>query len=80
MTAYWLREFGIDGWRMDVARHIEPDFWVDFRRVCKATRPDCYLLAEIWGNTSPWLQGDQFDATMNYIFRDLCVGFFARGG
>ena len=78
VAAYWLREFDIDGWRMDVARHVEPDFWVDFRRVCKAAKPDCYLLAEIWGNTAPWLQGDQFDATMNYIFRDLCVAYFAR--
>lgn len=77
VTRYWLHEFGIDGWRMDVARHIEPDFWADFRRAAKAAKPDCYLLAEIWGNTSPWLQGDQFDATMNYIFRDLCVGYFA---
>ncbi|MGQ9489330.1 MAG: alpha amylase N-terminal ig-like domain-containing protein [Anaerolineae bacterium] len=78
VTQYWLREFGIDGWRMDVAQHIEPDFWADFRRAAKAVRPDCYLLAEIWGNTSPWLQGDQFDATMNYIFRDLCVAYFAQ--
>ena len=79
VAAYWLREFDIDGWRMDVARHIEADFWVDFRRVCKAVKPDCFLLAEIWGNTAPWLQGDQFDATMNYPFRDLCVAYFAVG-
>lgn len=78
VAAYWLREFNIDGWRMDVARHIEPGFWADFRRVTKAVRPDCFLLAEIWGDTSPWLQGDQFDATMNYIFRDLCVDYFAK--
>lgn len=78
VAAHWLREFRIDGWRMDVARHIEPDFWQDFRRVCKAVNPDCFLLAEIWGNTAPWLQGDQFDATMNYILRDLCVAYFAR--
>lgn len=77
VTTYWLREFEIDGWRMDVARHIAPDFWVDFRRAARAARPDCYLLSEIWGNTGPWLQGDQFDATMNYIFRDLCLGYFA---
>ncbi len=79
VTRFWLREFDIDGWRMDVARHIEPDFWVDFRRAAKGVKPDCFLLAEIWGNTAPWLQGDQFDATMNYIFRDLCVAYFAKG-
>jgi glycosidase len=78
VATYWLREFEIDGWRMDVARQISPDFWVDFRRVTKAVRPDCYLLCEIWGNTSPWLQGDQFDATMNYLMRDLCVDYFAK--
>ena len=77
VTRYWLREFGIDGWRMDVARHIVPDFWDDFRRAAKEVNPDCYLLAEIWGNTSAWLQGTQFDATMNYFFRDLVVDYFA---
>lgn len=79
VTQYWLREFGIDGWRMDVARHVTPDFWPEFRKAAKAANPDCYLLAEIWGDTSPWLQGDMFDATMNYIFRDLSVDYFALG-
>jgi cyclomaltodextrinase len=78
VAAYWLQEHGMDGWRMDVARYVDPDFWDDFRRVCKAARPDCYLLAEVMGDASPWLQGDRFDATMNYTFRDLCVGYFAR--
>jgi glycosidase len=77
VAAYWLREHRIDGWRMDVARYVDPDFWVDFRRVCKEAKPDAYLLAEVMGNASPWLQGDRFDATMNYTFRDLCVGYFA---
>ena len=77
VATYWLREHDLDGWRMDVARYIDPDFWVDFRRVCKAVKPDCYLLAEIMGDASPWLQGDRFDATMNYTFRDLGVGYFA---
>ena len=78
VAQHWLREFGVDGWRMDVAQHVVDDFWVDFRKACLAINPEAYLLAEIWGNTSFWLQGDMFDATMNYLFRDLCVGYFAR--
>jgi glycosidase len=78
VAAYWLRELGIDGWRLDVTRHVEADFWRDFRRVAKAARPDCYLLAEVWGDTSPWLQGDQLDATMSYSLRDLLVACLAR--
>ena len=34
-------------------------------------------MAEVMGDASPWLQGDQFDGTMNYTFRDLCTRFFA---
>jgi glycosidase len=79
VAAHWLRHFDIDGWRMDVARHIAPDFWRDFRRVCRDAKSDCFLLAEIWGNTAAWLQGDQFDATMNYVFRDLVLDYLARG-
>jgi glycosidase len=77
IAAYWLREHQVDGWRMDVARYVDPGFWPDFRRACREARPDAYLLAEIMGDASPWLQGDCFDATMNYIFRDLCAGYFA---
>lgn len=78
VARHWLTEYEMDGWRMDVAQHVVDDFWDEFRQVCKETKPDCYLLAEIWGDTSPWLQGNQFDATMNYYFRDMCVRYFAQ--
>jgi glycosidase len=78
VAAHWVRDYHVDGWRMDVARYVDADFWVDFRSTVKAVRPDAYLLAEIMGDASSWLQGDRFDATMNYSFRDLCVRFFGR--
>lgn len=72
---YWLRK-GIDGWRLDVAAEIESDgFWVEFRDRMKAINPDAYLVAEIWGDASPWLQGDQFDGTMNYLFTEAVIAF-----
>jgi cyclomaltodextrinase / maltogenic alpha-amylase / neopullulanase len=77
VAAYWVREFGIDGWRMDVARYIDPDFWVDLRRVVKRENPEAYLISEVMGDAGPWLQGDAFDATMNYVFRQLCLRFLA---
>ena len=36
------------------------------------------ILCEVMGDASPWLQGDKFDGTMNYTFRDLALRFFAR--
>jgi len=78
VATYWISEFALDGWRMDVARYVDPDFWNDFRTAVKATNPQAFLLAEVMGNASPWLQGDRFDATMNYTFRDISLGFFAH--
>ncbi len=78
VAARWVRDFDVDGWRMDVARYVDPDFWNDFRRVVKAVKPDAYLLSEIMGDTGNWLQGDSFDATMNYTFRSIALRYLAR--
>ena len=78
VARFWLREFQIDGWRMDVVPQVVDDFWLDLRRVTKETNAEAYLLAEVWGDTSVWLQGDRFDATMNYNFRFLCLEYFAK--
>ena len=77
VAQYWLTEFDIDGWRMDVARYVDPDFWADFRLACRTVKPDCYLMSEIMGDGSHWLQGDRFDGTMNYTFRATCLDFLA---
>ncbi len=74
---FWLEEYDIDGYRMDVTRYVEPDFWDDFRLACRSIKADAYLLCEIFGDASPWLNGARFDATMNYTFRQLAVDFFA---
>jgi glycosidase len=78
VAAEWPRYAGIDGWRMDVARYVDPDFWVDFRKAVKEANPESYLIGEFMGNAGDWLQGDSFDATMNYTFRDICVRYLAR--
>ncbi|MEX0698250.1 MAG: glycoside hydrolase family 13 protein [Acidimicrobiia bacterium] len=74
----WVGDAGIDGWRMDVARYVDPDFWVDFRRAVKSVNPGAYLVGEFMGDVGRWLQGDCFDATMNYTFRDIALRFLAR--
>ncbi len=74
---YWIRQ-GVDGWRLDVPGEIDDDaFWREFRRRVKAVNPDAYIVGEIWHEAQRWLQGDQFDAVMNYPFTRACLGFFA---
>lgn len=76
--AYWIEQ-GVDGWRLDVPNEIDDDeFWREFRRRVKSANPDAYIVGEIWGDARRWLQGDQFDAVMNYVFTRAAIGFFTR--
>ncbi len=75
VARHWL-EFGIDGWRLDVPNEIDDDaFWRDFRRVVKKANPEAYIVGEIWQPAQRWLQGDQFDAVMNYPFCRAALGY-----
>ncbi len=76
--AYWVREFGIDGWRLDVASEVDDGFWRAFRRAVKAENPDALLIGEVWETAGHWLNGDMFDSTMNYDFRKHCRRFFGE--
>lgn len=75
---YWIREFDIDGWRLDVANEVDHAFWRDFRQEVKKIKPELYILGEIWHDSMPWLRGDQFDAVMNYPFTSNILDLFAK--
>jgi len=76
VAGYWIK-FGIDGWRLDVPGEIDDDsFWQEFRRRVRAINPEAYIVGEIWQDGYRWLQGDQFDAVMNYLVTSACLSFF----
>lgn len=79
VAEYWIQEVGIDGWRLDVANEVDHDFWREFRKVVKRANPEAYILGEIWHESAPWLEGDKFDAVMNYPFTDSVLDFFVHG-
>ncbi len=65
---YWLTEIGIDGFRLDAARHIFPDeraresqdWWVYFLSEMRKVKKDVYLVGEVWASTdkvAPYLKG-----------------------
>jgi glycosidase len=79
-------EDGIDGWRLDVAEKVRPAFWRDFRTWVKDINPQAYIVGELWWedwnkgimfNAAPWLQGDMFDAVMNYRWTRETARYFA---
>lgn len=76
-------QFGIDGWRLDVAYMVAHPFWKDWRRHVKAINPEAYLTAEIVNTpdvVKPYLQGDEFDAEMHYNFAFTAAEFLFNTG
>lgn len=75
---FWLREYQIDGWRLDVPFEITtPGFWQEFRQRVRTVNPEVYIVGEVWRDARAWLQGDQFDAVMNYLFTAPVIAFTA---
>lgn len=69
----WVSEpYNADGWRLDVAADLghSPEFnhhfWQEFRKAVKEANPNAIVLAEHYGNTRDWLQGNEWDTVMNY--------------
>ncbi len=79
IAVYWIEEFDIDGWRLDVSDEVSHDFWRKFRSAVKAEKPDAVIIGENWHDAYPYLMGDQYDSIMNYAFTKACLDYFARG-
>lgn len=79
VATYWIEEFNIDAWRLDVANEIDHQFWKDFRKAVLAKNPDLYILGEVWHTSQPWLNGDEFHAVMNYPLSNSIKDYFLRG-
>ena len=83
-TRRWMAPFGsaadgIDGWRLDVAFCVKHPFWKAWRSLVKSINPEAYLTAEVIDPIDvlkPYLQGDEFDAVMNYTVAFACAEFF----
>jgi cyclomaltodextrinase / maltogenic alpha-amylase / neopullulanase len=69
-----------------VAGEIPMGFWRDYRKVVRSVNPEAYLIGEIWWLAWPdklldpkvYLDGDQYDAIMNYRWYRVARGFFGQ--
>ncbi len=74
MQKFLRAPFMQDGWRLDVAPELgrtEHDqltyeVWREVRKSLKTVRKDLYLVGEDWDDSILYMQGDMWDATMNY--------------
>lgn len=65
---YWVREFDVDGFRLDAAwgpRDRDPSFWPEVVAALRAERSDLFLLAEAGACESYWMEHG-FDAAYDW--------------
>ncbi|RRD94833.1 alpha-glycosidase [Clostridiales bacterium COT073_COT-073] len=75
---YWIEEYDIDGWRLDVADEVEFQFWYRFREAIKEVKPEAVMIGETWGEQTSMFLENQMDSLMNYIFRDAVISYLAK--
>lgn len=79
VARYWIREIGIDGYRLDVCDELSHDFLQDLRRAVKEEDREAILVGEIMHGSETFLEGRELDTIMNYPFRDAMTDYFAKG-
>ena len=77
IAVHYIKEYDIDGWRLDVSDEISHYFWRKFREEVKAAKRDAVIIGENWHDANSNLRGDQYDSIMNYAFTKACLDFFA---
>jgi len=84
----WIDEFGVDGFRIDTARHVNPEFWQAFvpamqERARKRGLPHFYIFGEVFdpdpGRLARFTQVDGFPAVLDFAFQSAVYDVFVRG-
>ena len=83
----WL-EYGIGGYRLDVADEL-PDFFLKkLRKSVKESNSDAIIIGEVWEDASnkiaysqrrAYLQGYELDSVMNYPLKDAIIYYLQSG-
>lgn len=82
----WVRQYGIDGFRCDSAKHVEPDSWLELKRCASQAKrewweqqsdksslsPDFWMLGEVYGHgvESSPYWDFGFDGLINFKFQE----------
>lgn len=75
IALHYIKDYDIDGWRLDVSDEISQEYWRDFRRAVKAAKSDAVIIGENWHDAYRNLRGDQYDSIMNYSFTKAVLDY-----
>jgi len=67
-VAMWIKEFDLDGLRLDAADCLDIAFLKELSGFCKSRRPDFWLMGEvIHGDYRKWINAETLDSVTNYV-------------
>ena len=80
----WIRETGVDGFRIDTVKHVNIEFWQKFLPAMRSTaqksgKSDFPMWAEIYDPdpniTSKWVRSGQFTEVLDFPFQQRVLAF-----
>ena len=77
VAVMWMRDFGADGWRLDVSDEISHKFLRAFRDAVLEQNPQAIIIGEDWHRAVRYLNGDEYDGIMNYGVTKACLDLLA---
>ncbi|GGX66434.1 pullulanase-type alpha-1,6-glucosidase [Streptomyces fructofermentans] len=85
----WVRDFDIDGFRIDTVKHVDTRFWTQWATAldayaAKQGRDDFFMFGEVYSAdtsiTSPYVTQGRLDSTLDFPFQDAARAYASQGG
>ncbi|OKK08222.1 sulfonate ABC transporter ATP-binding protein [Streptomyces sp. CB03234] len=85
----WVRDFDIDGFRIDTVKHVNTEFWTQWATAldayaAKRGRDDFFMFGEVYSAdtaiTSRYVREGRLDATLDFPFQDAARRYASQGG
>ncbi|GGW83211.1 pullulanase-type alpha-1,6-glucosidase [Streptomyces lomondensis] len=85
----WVRDFDIDGFRIDTVKHVNMEFWTQWATAldayaAKQGRDDFFMFGEVYSAdtsvTAPYVTEGRLDATLDFPFQEAARQYASQGG
>nr|WP_222108883.1 pullulanase-type alpha-1,6-glucosidase [Streptomyces cupreus] len=85
----WVRDFDIDGFRIDTVKHVNMEFWTQWATAldayaAKQGRDDFFMFGEVYSAdtniTSSYVTEGRLDATLDFPFQEAARQYASQGG